>query len=187
MPYFNGGQQGVMLLLGLALLFLQGGRAGWGRSPEVIPGPSPAPVLVEAAGELARPGVYIFNHRPTLAEVWRQAGALPPPPAESGRIVSGSRVAFTTGGGQRLSRMAAPQLLTLGLALDLNQASREDLAALPGIGPVLAERVVTYRHSHGPFRSIADLEKVPGLGPKKVEQVRPFLMIAGQEGSEAGP
>jgi competence protein ComEA len=73
--------------------------------------------------------------------------------------------------------MRGPQLLTLGLALELNQATREDLEALPGIGPVLAGRIMEYRRTHGPFASLADLEQVSGIGPKKLEQIKPYLFL----------
>src|SRR5690349_23771445 len=51
-----------------------------------------------------------------------------------------------------------------GRALDLNRATPAELDALPGIGPVLAKRVVEWREAHGPFRAVEDLEQVPGIG-----------------------
>jgi competence ComEA-like helix-hairpin-helix protein len=57
--------------------------------------------------------------------------------------------------------------------LDLNRATAEELAGLPGIGPALARRVVEWRQQHGPFATVDDLEKVPGIGPATVERLRP--------------
>jgi competence protein ComEA len=49
--------------------------------------------------------------------------------------------------------------------VDLNSASAQELDALPGIGPVLAQRIVTHRDEQGPFRSVDQLDDVPGIGP----------------------
>jgi len=55
--------------------------------------------------------------------------------------------------------------------LDLNRATAAELEKLPGIGPVLAKRIVEWRETHGPFQSVQDLLKVPGIGPKKLEEL----------------
>jgi competence ComEA-like helix-hairpin-helix protein len=87
-------------------------------------------------------------------------------------------VAIAPAGTYRLERMAGETLLTLGLALDLNSATAEDLAALPGIGPALAQRIVDYRTTHGPFKKIEELEdKVLGFGPKKLESIKAYISI----------
>jgi competence protein ComEA len=61
--------------------------------------------------------------------------------------------------------------------LDLNRASAEDFESLPGIGPVLAERIVEYRQSKGSFRTVADLRMVKGIGKKKFERVRTLVSV----------
>lgn len=55
--------------------------------------------------------------------------------------------------------------------LDLNRASVAELEKLPGIGPVLARRIVEWRETHGPFQSVQDLLHVPGIGPKTLEKI----------------
>ena len=55
--------------------------------------------------------------------------------------------------------------------LDINAASAEELAALPGIGEVLAGRIVAYREEHGPFAAVEDLMKVSGIGEKKLAEL----------------
>lgn len=52
--------------------------------------------------------------------------------------------------------------------LDINAAGEEELTALPGIGPVLARRIVEYRAEHGPFASVEDLTDVSGIGASKL-------------------
>ena len=61
--------------------------------------------------------------------------------------------------------------------LDLDRASAEELQALPGIGPVLAQRVVEYRNSAGGFRRVEDLRQVKGIGAKKFDRVRTLVSV----------
>ena len=61
--------------------------------------------------------------------------------------------------------------------VDINRASLAKLTGLPGIGPVLAERIVRYRLKYGPFRSLDQLLEVPGIGAKLLEKLRPRLQI----------
>lgn len=61
--------------------------------------------------------------------------------------------------------------------LDLNRATVEELQELPGIGPVLAERIVAFREEHGPFRSLEDLLQVPGIGEATLEALRPHVAV----------
>jgi competence protein ComEA len=60
-------------------------------------------------------------------------------------------------------------------ALDLNTATAAELDRLPGIGPVLAARIVEHRRRNGPFRSADELLTVPGIGPRLLERLRPAL------------
>jgi competence ComEA-like helix-hairpin-helix protein len=61
--------------------------------------------------------------------------------------------------------------------VSLNAATAEELAQLPGIGPVRAEAIVADRRRHGPFRRIEDLERVPGIGSATVERLRERLRV----------
>ncbi|MCS7305389.1 MAG: helix-hairpin-helix domain-containing protein [Thermoguttaceae bacterium] len=66
--------------------------------------------------------------------------------------------------------------LKVDFRVDINQASWPELAQLPGVGPSLARRIVEHRATHGPFRSLDQLQKVRGIGPKKLEQIKPYLL-----------
>jgi competence protein ComEA len=61
--------------------------------------------------------------------------------------------------------------------LDLNTATAEALLAIPGIGTVMAERIVQWREEHGPFQSVDDLMKVKGIGEKSLEKLRPYVKV----------
>jgi len=58
-----------------------------------------------------------------------------------------------------------------------NLASIEELDSLPGIGPVLAERIVKYREENGSFEQIEDMLKISGLGPKMIRKIEPYLLV----------
>ena len=62
--------------------------------------------------------------------------------------------------------------------LDLNQASAGELESLPGIGAVLAQRVIAFRESIGRFQKIEDLREVKGIGAKKFEHLKSFVMVS---------
>ena len=63
----------------------------------------------------------------------------------------------------------------VGTQLDINKATLSQLMSLPGIGPLLAQRIVDERQISGPFRSPADLERVDGIGPSTVQAIGPLL------------
>jgi competence ComEA-like helix-hairpin-helix protein len=61
--------------------------------------------------------------------------------------------------------------------INLNEADVSDLTSLPGIGPALAGRIVSYRNQFGSFSSVQELSKVRGIGSTQVERLRPLVMI----------
>ena len=89
----------------------------------------------------------------------------------SGRIHVDRRCRFTEGPGVP----AAAALLSLDRPVDLNRASVEDLQALPGVGPALAERILASRHTDGPFCSVDALARGKGIGAKTLESLRMYL------------
>jgi len=59
----------------------------------------------------------------------------------------------------------------------INSATSQELEMLDGIGPELAQRIVEYRHSNGPFKSAEEIKNVKGIGDKKFDAIKEFLKI----------
>lgn len=66
---------------------------------------------------------------------------------------------------------------TLTDKININRASREELEILPGIGPVIAERIVAFRQDNGSFKTIQDIQKVKSIGPKTFEKVKEYITV----------
>lgn len=62
-------------------------------------------------------------------------------------------------------------------ALNLNTATKDELVALPGIGPAKAQAILDYRNQNGPFKSVDEIRKVKGIGEKLFLQIKPELAI----------
>jgi competence protein ComEA len=95
-------------------------------------------------------------------------GVSPPVAASSAQTDAASSGPGTTssvGGKQERAR------------LDLNRASAQEFEELPGIGPVLAERIIDYRKSGKTFRTVDDLRAVKGIGQKKFDRIRALVTV----------
>ena len=64
-------------------------------------------------------------------------------------------------------------------AINLNTATKEELVALPGIGPAKAQAILDYRSSHGQFKSIEEVKDVKGIGAKRFEKLKGELTVVG--------
>jgi competence protein ComEA len=87
-------------------------------------------------------------------------------------LVDGQQVVVPRRGPAGAGVVGAP---ASGSKVSLAAATVDQLDELPGIGPVTAQKIVDWRTTHGPFRSVEDLDDVPGIGPAKVEQLRDLV------------
>lgn len=94
-------------------------------------------------------------------------------------VAAAGLLAFSLVSARKAARMppevAVPDDPGMEVRIDLNTASAPDLEALPGIGAVLAARIVADREARGRFRSVEDLVRVPGVGERVAAQLRPLV------------
>ena len=68
---------------------------------------------------------------------------------------------------------------TVSFPVNINTADADTLTALPGIGQVLAERILAYRQQNGSFRAVEEITKVEGIGEKKAEAILELITVGG--------
>jgi competence ComEA-like helix-hairpin-helix protein len=74
------------------------------------------------------------------------------------------------------TQLSMPPEISTAFRLDINQATPPEIANLPKVGPALANAIVAYRESNGPFAVTEQLTDVSGIGPKKLAAIAPFLL-----------
>ena len=151
-------------------------------------GVTDAEVIVHVAGAVARPGVYTMPGGSRVGDAVQEAGGplrkavldglnLARPLTDGEQVVvpdRGSAAAPAAGGAPASPGVAgAPAAPTVSL----NQATVADLEALPGIGPVLAERIISHRDSIGGFKEVGELRDVPGIGEKTFQSLAPLVSL----------
>jgi competence protein ComEA len=166
-----------------------GSRAPAGtHGPRPGPSSSPAEIVVYVAGRVRHPGVFTFHVGDRVIDaIERAGGALPGSDltslnlaallTDSEQIVvgkaggGGPSSGISEGGSSGGSEDGA------GAKVNINTATLDQLVALPGIGPVLAQRIISYREQHGPFRSVHDLTNVPGIGDAHMADLEPLVTV----------
>lgn len=150
-----------------------------------LPGVSTAPeaggeVVVAVAGKVHRPGLVRLPAGSRVDDALRAAGGATDAAAVgllnlARRLVDGEQVLVGVDPPPGQPVAGAP---TVGGLLDLNVATVADLDALPGIGPVLAQRIVDWRTANGPFASVDQLREVTGIGEAKYEDLRAKVSVS---------
>jgi competence protein ComEA len=134
-------------------------------------------VVVDVVGAVRDPGLYRLPQGSRIADALARAGGatrkadldlvnLAAPLADGSQIVVPSRSAAAAGGSGP-SSPAGP--------VHLNSATQADLDALPGVGPVTAQKILDYRQQHGAFGNVDELDAIPGIGPKRLDQLRELV------------
>ncbi|NJN15224.1 MAG: helix-hairpin-helix domain-containing protein [Oscillochloris sp.] len=135
-----------------------------------------APTFVEPVAS-EEPEVIAVSGADTVPEATEQLSAEPPVSFAPEADGEEPPVPLASSGADSVPESGAPLLPSLGELVDLNTADLNTLIALPGIGPVLAQRIVAYRAEHGPFASIEDAIAVQGIGPNNINEFRHLVKV----------
>ena len=187
---------GASLLL--AVLVFAGHRlaqTGTASTPEAAAPLEPVrvsrerPVLVvHVVGAVRRPGLYQLREGTRVADAVARAGGavheadlaalnLAAPLVDGTQVLVPHAVAAVgaSTGSQSEESTHAGGALASTLRVSLSSATAEELDALPGVGPITAQKILDYRTEHGPFATVDDLDAVPGIGPARIEQLRDLV------------
>ncbi len=135
-------------------------------------------VTVHVAGAVSTPGLYELAGGSRVADALDAAGG---PTGEA--VLDDLNLARAVNDGERLlvaDRAMAEAADAAGAqrldgTLDINRATVDELEGLPGVGPVIAERIVEFRDTHGPFAQAGDMRDVPGVGEKMFDALAALI------------
>jgi competence protein ComEA len=150
--------------------------------------PAPAELVAHAAGAVVNPGVHHLPAGARVDDLLAAAGGAAPD-ADLDRVNlaapvnDGDRVWFPRVGEAVPPAVAAGSGVVGADAaaaeepLDINAATAEELDALPGVGPTIAEAIVAHRERNGPFRSVDELVDVRGIGEARLADLRELVVV----------
>ncbi|MEW2415134.1 ComEA family DNA-binding protein [Streptomyces sp. NPDC046866] len=152
-----------------------------GPAPASAPGPVGGPpagsrIVVDVSGKVREPGVRRLPAGSRVEDALAAAGGVPPGTDTTGLnrarvLVDGEQVVV---GGP--APPPAPGAAGPGSGpLSLGSATVEQLDALPGVGPVLAQHIVEYRTARGGFRSVEELRQIDGIGERRFADLRKLV------------
>lgn len=140
--------------------------------------------LVRLAGDFPRPGLYHFPDGTTVATAIKMTHPAAPLPegvkeVSTKALVSGDLLTLQLLDGKivelSLTEMEVKERMLVGIPLHPDQLDAAGWALLPGIGPVLSERIIADRHKYGAFGSLKGVLRVPGVGPRKLEAIKSYF------------
>ncbi len=156
--------------------------AGGGATAAGTPG---AVVLVHVVGRVAAPGVVRLPAGARVVDaVWAAGGPLPDAELAAvnlARVVGDGEQVLVPAVGDPAPAAAGGVAGAAGRSsdarVDLNTADAAALDALPGIGPVLADRILAWRQEHGRFTDVEELTEVSGIGPAVLDRLRDLVRV----------
>ncbi len=176
----------LFILMAATFLAAAGSKKGWFYSSQQGRERGEPAYVYLVRGDVLRPGVYFFPSLQTPSMLLNTAGGpiIKTDEIEWGQapgdvpLYNGASISFT---GDRSEACIAPMPLEqhriFSIRLSLNMATREDLSAIPGIGPGLAEEICSARRQRGGFHSFEELLEVKGIGKKRLDVRATYLTL----------
>ncbi len=151
---------------------------------ETVPGPPPdgTTVTVDVAGKVRRPGIVVLDSGARVVDALKRAGGarhgVDLTPLNLARVlVDGEQIVVGVAGAAAPAPPASATGPAPGALVDLNLATQSELETLPGIGPVTAAAIITWRDEHGGFRAVTELLEVSGIGDVTLAQLTPLVTV----------
>lgn len=174
---------GVALLIAIGSGIWFGGRPAQplpmviDRGPTYVGTTAAAGPTVHVSGAVAEPGLVELSAGARVADALAAAGgALPSADLTAlnlaAPVIDGTLIVVAREGDS-----GGPSLQPGDGRVRVNTATTDEIATLPGIGPVLAQRIADYRDANGPFGVVEDLLDVPGIGEGKLATIRDSVTI----------
>lgn len=126
-------------------------------------------VLVHVVGKVTQPGVVELPIGSRVQDAIEAAGG-----ATKDKALESVNLARPVVDGEQII-VGAPADSAQSSTISINSADAARLQELPGVGPVIAERIVQWREKNGPFQSIDELTEISGIGPSMIEQIRDMV------------
>lgn len=135
-------------------------------------------LVVYISGRVVNPGIYSMKSGDRLADLVSRAGDLTEDANIEGLnmaelLIDGNSYYIPENAGSFEGNSQIPT--QAGGKVNINRASLAEIETLPGIGPVLAQRIIDYRNDNGPFRSMEDVKKVRGIGTSKADDIKDLI------------
>ena len=147
-----------------------------------LPTPTVAGLVVDVGGRVRRPGLVTLSPGARVADALDAAGGVLRPRDVAtvdlaARVNDGELLLIGVAGGVAPAGGTGAAASGTTGPVDLNAATVDQLDELPGIGPVLAQRIVDWRTQHGGFRSVDDLDDVSGIGDAIFAELQPLVRV----------
>jgi competence protein ComEA len=151
--------------------------------PQLVEEPEQRLLVVHVVGAVRQAGLYRLPFGSRVADALRRAGGptaradtqlvnLAAPVVDGQQVVVPRRQAAGDGGVAPGTPGVGGQA---GGPVHLSTATLAELDALPGVGPVTAQKIIDYRTAHGAFTSVDELDAIPGIGVARLEQLRDLV------------
>lgn len=174
----------ILLLVAAALLIPAGIKTRQSAQNATLTGPS-VKKYVRVEGDVAHPGMYPLTANLVtlgaikMAEPLRPLKRLAPAGTAERRLKNGEGIRLTIredGQGDVIFiPLPASERMLMGIPLDINTMGAADFDRLPGIGPVIAGRIITYRQNNGGSMLLEELLNVEGIGGKRYETIKRYF------------
>ena len=130
-------------------------------------------IVVDVKGDVLTPGLVTLPAGSRVADAIAAAGGVVP----SANVTSLNLAERLSDGQMIFIGNAQSMEMSSDSRININLASETELDSLPGVGPVMAGRIIAWRESNQRFHSIEELQEVPGIGPKVFANLKPLVRI----------